>query len=98
MTKRTRDFQSIQELMSKVIEENKLKKGLNQVSIAEAWNNLMGNGITCYTEKVTLQNHVLIVKLNSSVLREELSYGKEKIMNMLNEEMGQQIIKKIMLC
>jgi len=31
------------------------------------------------------------------VLREELSYGKEKIINMLNEELGKTIIKKIVL-
>lgn len=98
MTKRTREFQSMQELMKNVLEENKLKKGLHQVSIVEAWNNLMGSGITSYTEKVTLQNNVLIVKLNSSVLREELGYGKEKIIKMLNEEIGQQIVKTIMFC
>jgi hypothetical protein len=98
MTKRTREFQSIQELMKNVIEENKLKKGLNQVSIADAWKNLMGNGVANYTEKVTLQNNTLIVKLNSSVLREELGHGKEKIIKMLNEEMGQKVIERIMLC
>jgi hypothetical protein len=37
------------------------------------------------------------VQLSSSVLREELSYGKEKIINMLNEELGKTIIKKLIL-
>jgi hypothetical protein len=36
------------------------------------------------------------VKLNSSVLREELSYGKEKIRAMMNEALGKEEIKKIM--
>jgi hypothetical protein len=38
-----------------------------------------------------------VVKLKSSVLREELSYGKEKIIKMMNEELGENLISKIML-
>jgi len=30
-------------------------------------------------------------------LREELSYGKEKIIKMMNEELGEELISKIML-
>jgi hypothetical protein len=37
------------------------------------------------------------VQLSSSVLREELSYGKEKIIKMLNEELGKDIVKKLIL-
>jgi hypothetical protein len=31
------------------------------------------------------------------VLREELSYGKDKIIKMLNEEMGARVVSKLML-
>jgi hypothetical protein len=37
------------------------------------------------------------VKLNSSVLREELSYGKEKIIKIINEKMGSELITKLIL-
>jgi hypothetical protein len=37
------------------------------------------------------------VNLKSSVLREELSYGKEKIITMINEELGEELVKKLML-
>jgi len=35
--------------------------------------------------------------LSSSVLREELSYGKEKIIEMMNDALGTQEIKKLLL-
>jgi len=35
--------------------------------------------------------------LSSSVLREELSYGKEKIIRNLNEEMNQELVRKLVL-
>ena len=37
------------------------------------------------------------VSLSSSVLREELSLGKSKIVQMLNEELGKDLVKKIIL-
>ena len=97
MTKRLNEFQSMEDLMKDVIKENKLTKGMNQISVKEAWAKLMGNGVVSYTSKVELNGKTLVVKLKSSVLREELSYGKEKIIKMMNEELGENLISKIML-
>lgn len=97
MAKRANEYSSLKDLMKVVIKENNLTKGMRQMNIREAWEKLMGNGVVSYTESVQLQNKTLVVKLKSSVLREELSYGKEKIVKMLNEEMGEELITKIML-
>jgi hypothetical protein len=97
MAKRFNEFQSMEDLMKDVIKENKLTKGMNQISVKEAWAKLMGNGVVSYTSKVELNGKTLVVKLKSSVLREELSYGKEKIIKMMNEELGENLISKIML-
>lgn len=88
---------SIGDLLKIVIEENKLSKGLNKVKIEDIWREQMGQGVMNYTEKIQVQGETLVVQLNSSVLREELSYGKEKIIQIINEEMGEEIIKKIRL-
>ncbi|MDP2068351.1 MAG: DUF721 domain-containing protein [Lutibacter sp.] len=97
MAKRFNEFQSMEDLMKDVIKENKLTKGMNQISVKEAWAKLMGKGVVSYTSKVELNGKTLVVKLKSSVLREELSYGKEKIIKMMNEELGEELISKIML-
>jgi hypothetical protein len=97
MTKRQREFHAIKDLMQEVFKENKLEKGMQQISVKEAWGKLMGNGIVSYTNNVTLKGKTLYVKLSSSVLREELSYGKEKIIALMNEELGDDLISKIVL-
>lgn len=97
MAKRFNEFQSMEDLMKDMIKENKLTKGMNQISVEEVWAKLMGNGVVTYTSKVELNGKTLVVKLKSSVLREELSYGKEKIIKMMNEELGENLISKIML-
>lgn len=97
MAKRQHEFQSLKDLMKDVIKDNNLSKGMLQISVEEAWAKLMGNGVVSYTSKVELNGSTLIVNLKSAVLREELSYGKEKIIKMMNEELGEPIIKKVIL-
>ncbi|MDP6922682.1 MAG: DUF721 domain-containing protein [Lutibacter sp.] len=97
MAKRNRQFQSIEELMKEVISENKLQKGLAQLEVEAVWANLMGKGVASYTQSVQLNKKTLLVRLSSSVLREELSYGKEKIIKMLNEALGERMITKLIL-
>ncbi|MFD0762594.1 DUF721 domain-containing protein [Lutibacter aestuarii] len=97
MAKRQNEFHSIQDLMKDVIKENKLTKGMQRISVNDAWAKLMGNGIVSYTQSVEMNGKTLVVRLKSSVLREELSYGKEKIVKMMNEELGETLISKIIL-
>ena len=97
MAKRNNSILNIQDALKDFVESNNLNKGLNKVNVRDAWVKLMGNGVNNYTTSVDLKNETLYVQLNSSALREELSYGKDKIVTMLNEELGENIIKKIVL-
>ena len=97
MAKRENEYLKIHDLMKGFIKENNLTKGMRQMNVKDAWEKLMGSGVVGYTQSVQLQNKTLIVKLKSSVLREELSYGKEKIIKMINEELGEDLITKLLL-
>lgn len=97
MSKRENDSFSIQDLMQIFIKENNLSKGMQKIKVQETWSTMMGPGVATHTTAVKLQNKTLIIHLNSSVLREELSYGKDKIIKMMNEELGDQVITKLML-
>ncbi|WP_439127351.1 DUF721 domain-containing protein [Polaribacter sp.] len=97
MSKRENDSISIQDLMQSFIKENNLSKGMQKIKVEETWTKMMGPGVANHTTSVKLQNKTLIIQLTSSVLREELSYGKEKIIKMMNEELGDEVISKLML-
>ena len=70
---------------------------MDEVSVKDAWKNLMGNGVNTYTRNVVLKGDALYVELTSAVLREELSYGKEKIIKMINEELRREVVKTVVL-
>lgn len=95
--KRKFEPQSISKVLDEILESKSLRKGIIDVRINELWYEIMGANITHYTEKIILKGNTLLVSLNSSALRVELSYGKEKIIKMMNKELGSETIKKIVL-
>ncbi|ATA91152.1 RNA-binding protein [Capnocytophaga canimorsus] len=86
---------SLADILKFIVKENKLDYGIRKVRVREAWQELMGVPINKYTSSVELKGEVLYVTLTSAALREELSYGKEKIINMLNENLGEKAIEKL---
>ena len=97
MSKRKFDNTDLSEAIRNFVESNKLQHGLDQVDVEHAWQEIMGQAVNQYTTSVSLKGDTLYVNLSSSVLREELSYGKAKIINILNEALGKSLIKKIVL-
>ncbi len=95
--KRDFELKKIKSILNNIIDNSSLKVGLNNVKIQSIWKKMMGSNINSYTSDISLKKRTLYVKLSSSVLREELSYGKEKIIKILNEEFGEVIIDKIVL-
>ncbi|NIJ45104.1 hypothetical protein FHR24_001543 [Wenyingzhuangia heitensis] len=84
-------------LLKHFIKVNNLEKGFQKINVEEEWVKLMGPGVKSYTENISLKGGTLIVKISSAALRTELSYGKEKILKMMNEALGDAIITKVIL-
>ncbi|WP_299534926.1 DUF721 domain-containing protein [Ulvibacterium sp.] len=97
MAKRNNSGLPIGDAIREFIKENHLEKGIDQVNAREAWKKIMGKGVNNYTTSVELRNETLFVGLSSSVLREELSLGKSRIILMLNEELEKNMVKKLVL-
>ena len=97
MAKRLSNESSIGDVLKAFIETNKLQGGMDKIDVQEAWKSLMGNGVNSYTKEVVLKGTALYVSLTSAVLREELSYGKQKIIKMINEELRKEVIKEVIL-
>lgn len=97
MARRNNDHISINEALKGFIKEHKLQSGIDKIEVRDAWKNLMGSGVNNYTSDIQLKQTTLYVSLTSSVLREELSYGKEKIIKMINEELGKELVKNLIL-
>ncbi len=94
---RKEEHRSLKQALAEFIESNKLQKGIDQIRVGEVWKDAMGPGVSKYTTAVQLKGDTLYVALSSSVLREELSLGRSKIIALLNEALGKDLIHKLIL-
>ncbi|CAM4188442.1 MULTISPECIES: DUF721 domain-containing protein [Gillisia] len=97
MKKRMNENMKLSEALESFVSSNKLQKGLDKVNVKDVWNDQMGPAIVKYTTAIKLEGSTLFIQLSSSVLREELSYGKEKIIKNLNEALKKELITKLVL-
>lgn len=97
MAKRDADPKSLKDVLGDFVSSNKLQKGMDKIDVAQAWANVMGPAIVKYTTQIKLDGDRLLVQLSSSVLRAELSYGNEKIIRNINEELERELVKKLIL-
>ena len=87
----------IKNLLNIFLKKNNLEKGLLDLEVKKVWHELMENGVSNYTSDVSLKNKTLYIKLSSPALREELSYGKQKLIKLINERFKKPIVHKIVL-
>ncbi len=87
--------QTIGEVLDDIVGSKALKTGLTNAKVVQLWSKLMGENIERYTDKIVVRKKTLTISLSSAPLREELNYGKEKIIRMINEETGDKLIEKI---
>jgi len=89
--------QKINEVLGDMIDNFRLKPKLNQAKIREVWAELMGPQIDRYTKKITVNRNRVFVTIDSSPLRQELSYGRDKILKNLNEVLGEEFLTDIII-
>jgi predicted nucleic acid-binding Zn ribbon protein len=92
--KKTNNY-PLKEAIDEFLKTFKLEKKIKEQQIINSWENVVGKGIARYTEQIKIKDGVLLVKLRSSVVRDELSYSKEKLLKALNSISGQPILKDI---
>lgn len=86
---------AIGDLVRQYLREEGLETPLNQHRIIESWGEVMGAGILQYTGDIFIRNQTLWVKIDSSVLRQELNISRQQIERRLNEHVGAQVITEV---
>ena len=57
----------------------------------------MGKMIAKYTRQISIYDKKLFLQIDSAPLKQELFYSREKIIKMMNEEAGEEVIKEVVI-
>jgi hypothetical protein len=86
---------SIKEALDLMLKKYKLEKKVTETDILQAWIKCMGAFVAGNTAKVICIKDKVTIYLKSAVMRKEFSMEKEKLIDMLNEELGSKLINEI---
>lgn len=92
-----RNEQSIGEILHEYLKITQLDNVVNAGRIAHVWQECLGDSITKETERIFFNNGYLFVHLKSPSLKTELMMSRTLIAHRLNEKLGAEIIKNVVI-
>ena len=95
--KRKSNHQSLGEVIQNFLQQSGWESKLDEVKIMTEWDKFLGPSLAKHTKQVYIKNKKLHIRLNSSTLRQELSYKKSESVKDLNSTVGKEVINDIIL-
>jgi len=88
---------SLGDALRKFLNQSQLKGSIQAMQIEEVWEQIMGKTVARYTDKIQIHGHTLYVNTTVAPLRQELMYQKDKIIQRVNEALGENVIKEVVI-
>lgn len=88
---------SLSEAIQDYIKEMNLGDKLNEASVINSWEEIVGRAISTRTSGIYIKDRVLYVHLKSSIARNELLMLRDALRERINSKMGAEVIKDIVL-
>lgn len=90
--KRNANEAPLKDVLDRWLKAYGLEDKMKEMEVINAWPELMGVAIANRTKEISIKNGKLVLKLDSSVMRDELLHGKSIIIQRVNEFAGKEII------
>ena len=88
---------SLGDALRKFLNQSQLKGSIQALQIEEVWEQIMGKTVARYTDKIQIHGHTLYVNTAVAPLRQELIFQKDKIIQRVNEALGENVIKEVVI-
>lgn len=92
-----RNEQSLGEAIAHLIDAGGMREKMDQLDIASWWDEVVGGMIAKHTMGITLRRGKLTVRVDSAPLRQELTYMRDTLKEVLNRRVGREVVTEIVL-
>ncbi len=89
--------QKIDELVEAVLKQMGLYQKFKEREVCNVWPEVVGQMIASRTKSVSISEGRLFVAFTSAVVRNEIMMVKDGLIKALNDKLGEQIIKGIVI-
>lgn len=89
--------QTLKEALEHMLKAYRLKSKVQETRIISHWEEIVGEGIGRYTDDVYIRNKTLFVHIRNPALRNELLYSRDRIIELVNEHAGENVVSQIVI-
>ncbi len=86
---------TLKQAIDKLLMHYKLRGKYDETGVVTLWPDVMGTAVANRTKQIYVSNGKLFVRIESSVVKNELLMVKTAIMDKLNERAGAKVITEI---
>ena len=83
------------DLVNKLMKAYRLDGRMKEMDVIAAWPEMMGVAVANRTKSISVRNKTLYITMDSSVMRDDLSYGKSIIIERVNQQAGCELITDV---
>ena len=94
---RKSNTQTIANVIKDYLKEAQIEGKLKEVQVINSWEELVGKTIARRTNKIYIKNGKLYLHMNSSIVKNELLMHREGIIERINTNAGEEIVKEIVI-
>jgi len=87
----------IRDVLKKFVRQSKITPGYYNAKIQQIWKEKLGASVNNHTRNLSFHGGCLYITLDSAPLKNEFQMGKSKLIDLLNRELGSEIVHKIYL-
>src|SRR5690606_2528576 len=96
MNKRNND-KTVKEAIEQLLDVYRLRRKFDETALIAAWPELIGNAIASRTTQLYISDKKLFVRLESSVIKNQLIMMKSQILEKMNARAGKEVITSIVV-
>lgn len=94
---RKSNTQTIANVIKDYLKEAQIDGKLKEVQVVNSWEELVGKVIARRTNKIYIKNGKLYLHMSSSIVKNELLMHREGIIERINTNAGEEIVKEIVI-
>jgi len=85
----------LKDAIDQMLEKYRLRNRFDQSYVVAHWDKIMGSAIATRTKSVYIKDRTLFLQIESAPLRNELFRAKAKIIELINREMGSDLLEEV---
>ncbi|WP_258048950.1 MULTISPECIES: DUF721 domain-containing protein [Hymenobacter] len=92
---RQADIMPLKDGIKALLKAYRIQGKLNEVVVVASWERVMGKAVALKTQEVFVSKGKLFVRLTSAPLKHELVMAKTRVLEIINAEVGEEVIKEV---